>query len=150
MDYEEIIATILRYCGQGTGGDFEKMVKVLINYAYFDVLDSAEIPQEERVTAVSSVADSSQLGLPLYIKKVLNVEDPTNNRFVYETTRTEFDRHHPGTTASGTPHKSFPIGVRGVQAQPADDGVLALVSDAAGDAGANYLVRVTGYNTTGS
>jgi len=149
MTFTDIVKTILDYAGQPTGSALETMVKVLVNGEYQRVLSAGNIPHESRVFTLTTVADTYQYGFPLYVKKVLNIEDPTNKKFVYYENARFFDKNYPGTTESGTPTFAFPLGVRGVQANPAADGVLSLVSDSSDDAGSNFKIRVTGYNTSG-
>ena len=149
MIYKDILDAILAYAGQGGGGDFEDLVKVVCNGVYRRVLDSGVVPHEERVFTLTSVAATSQYGMPLYVRKILNIEDPTSPRFVWSTTAREQDRALPGSTTSGTPDRAFSLGMRGVEKYPASDGALTLVSDAAGDDGSSYKIRVAGFNTSG-
>lgn len=149
MTYRDIKDAILSFCGQESGGDFETLVDVVCNGVYRRVLDVADVSLEQRVFTLTTVVSTSQYGMPLYVRKVFNIEDPTNDRFVWSTTARAFDRSLPGDDASGTPTQSFPLGARGVQTLPATDGVLTLVSDSANDSGTSYKVRVTGFNTAG-
>ena len=149
MDFREVIDTITDYAGQASGGQWEVFVKNQINRVYFRILDTGEVPHEHREFSLTTEADVSQIGLPLYVRKVLNIEDPTNSRFVWETTARAFDRAYPGNTESGTPRMSYPLGVRGVQKYPASDGVISFRSDSAADTGANYKMRITGFSTAG-
>jgi hypothetical protein len=150
MDFGTVVTDVLRYCGQGTGGDFERMVKVGVNSAYRDVLETSKLPHEMREFTITSVADSSQLGMPLWVKKIHNMEDPTTPRFVYKSTSRAFDKAYAGTTTTGTPESAYLLGVRGVQKHPNSDGKLAFTSSDNADSGAAYIVRVTGFNSSGN
>ena len=149
MTYGEVITTILNYAGQGSGGEFEDFVKVLANGVYRKVLDSGNVPHEQREFTLSSVASTSQYGLPLYVRRVVNIEDPTTPRFVFSTTARNYDKAYPGSTTTGSPRISFPVGTRGVQAYPASDGTVTVVSDSGNDSGSSYKIRITGFNTAG-
>jgi len=149
MTFSEVVEEVLHFAGQGSGGEFENHVKVLVNEKYQYVLSSAEVPNEPREFTLTSVASTSQYGMPLYVKEVLNVEDPTTPRFVYVLNRRLFDLSYPGTTDSGTPLFCYPLNVRGVQRHPSTDCVLTLVSDSTADAGSSFKVRVTGFNSSG-
>jgi hypothetical protein len=148
-DFRDIKDAVLTFCGQGTGGTFEALVDISVNGVYRRVLNSGVVPHEERVFTKASVATQATLGFPLYVRKIRSIVDPTTPRFVWTTTPKQFDIDDPGSTDSGTPLQSFPVGVRGVEKYPASNGLLSLVSDDTGDAGANYKVRVTGWNTSG-
>jgi len=149
MQFGDAVGAVLDYAGQGAGGAFEDHVRVLMNGVYRRVLDKGRVPNEEREFTLTTEEDTSQYGMPLYVRRVLNIEDPDTPRFVFVTTPRAFDKNYPGTTESGTPSMAYIMGVRGVQKQPASDGVLSLSSDSTVDAGSNYQVRVTGFNTAG-
>lgn len=145
MTYGEVVTTILDYAGQGSGGDFEKLVKRLVNGVYYRVLESGKVPQALREFTLTTVAGTSKYGLPLYVRRVLNIEDPTTPRFVYEETARSFDKGYPGTTESGTPSFAYPLGTYGVQVQPSTSGELIIEPSGSADFGSNYRVRVVGY-----
>ena len=147
--FREILTDVLAYSGQAKGGAFETLVKDQVNFAYRRVLDSGKVPHEHREFSLTSVASTSKYGLPLYVRKVLNIEDPTTPRFVFMNTARDFDKRNPGSTDSSTPASAYPFGVRGVEKYPAGDGVLALTSDSGDDAGSNFKIRITGFNTSG-
>jgi hypothetical protein len=149
MTFDSVVSTILNFAGQSSGGDFESFVKVLVNEVYREILDAVEMPGEHREFTLASVASTSQYGMPLYVKEVLNIEDPTTPRFVYEVSRRFFDKNYPGTTESGTPSMAYPLGNRGVQKFPAANGTLTVESASTADTGTNYRVRVTGFDTNG-
>lgn len=146
MDFSGVVDTILTYAAQGSGGAFEDFVKVLVNQAYQRVLVDGRVPHESREFTFSTVADQSQYGLPLYVKEVLNIEDPTTPQFIYGITARQYDRSYPGTTESGTPTMAYPLGVRGAQALPGTTGTVTIVSTSAVDTGSNYQVRLTGFD----
>jgi len=149
MTFGEVVSTILNYSGQSSGGDFEGFVKTLVNGVYRQVLERGMVPHEQREFSLTTVADTSKYGLPLYVRRVLNIEDPTTPRFVYETTARAFDKSHPGTTTTGTPSYSYPLGMKGIQVEPASDGTVSAVSTSTTDTGSDYKVRVTGFDTDG-
>ena len=147
--FREILTDVLAYSGQARGGAFEVLVKDQVNFAYRRILDSGKVPHEHREFSLTSVASTSKYGLPLYVRKVLNIEDPTTPRFVFMNTARDFDKRNPGATDSSTPASAYPFGVRGVEKYPASDGTLTLVSDSTADAGDDFKVRITGFNTSG-
>ena len=149
MDYRAAKDAVLEYCGQETGGTFETLVERVMNAVYRDVLDAGPVPHEHRLFTFASVVSTYRYGMPLYVRKVLNIEDPDNDKSIWDITARGFDKSYPGTTESGTPNMAFSLGVRGVQKQPASDGVLSIVSSSTADAGSNYKIRVTGFNTSG-
>jgi hypothetical protein len=146
--YKQIVEDILMYGGQPTGGEAETLVKNRINGVYYRVMDMVTTPSEEREFTLATVADKSQYGMPLWVKKILNIEDPTTPRVVAETTARAFDKVNPGSTASSVPHSFYVLQTKGTRAMPSTDGTLTVVSDAAGDAGVNYKVRVEGFDTS--
>lgn len=150
MHYSQIVGDILAFGGQGTGGAAEALVKRRVNGLYFRVLEVIETPYEERTFTLSSVASQRSLGLPLWVRKILNVEDSTTPRRLDEASARSFDKREPGSTDTGTPFEYFVSQSRGVQAQPSIDSVLTLVSDSTLDAGVNFKVRVEGWNSAGN
>jgi hypothetical protein len=147
--FREILTDVLAYSGQAKGGTFENLVKDQVNFVYRRVLDSGKVPHEHREFSLTSVAETSKYGLPMYVRKVLNIEDPTTPRFVFMSTAREFDKRNPGSTDSSTPASAYPYGVRGVQKYPSANGVLAVESDSTADAGVNFKLRITGFNSSG-
>jgi hypothetical protein len=148
--YKQIVGDILAFGGQGTGGAAEALVKHMVNVLYFRVMENIETPYEDREFTLSSVAGIAQQGMPLWVRKILNVEDPTTPRRVRESSARAFDKAEPGRTTQDTPFEYYVLQSRGVQKQPSVDSVLTLVSDNAGDAAANYKVRVEGFDTNGN
>src|SRR3990167_1931920 len=149
LTFRAVKDSILEYSGQSSGGDFETLVGRNVNSVYRDVLDAGRVPHEQREFTFASVASRKQYGMPLYVKRVLNIEDPDNDKSLWDETAKGFDKTYPGDTQSGVPNLAFPLGVRGIQAALASDGNLGIVSDSAVDTGSNYKVRVTGFNTSG-
>ncbi len=150
MTFADAVGRVCSYAGQATGGDFETQVKSLMNEVYLGLLDLTEVPTEHREFTFVSAASTSQYGMPLYVKEVLNIEDPTTPQFVFQSNRRMFDQNYAGATETGTPVASYSLGVRGVQKFPAANGLLTLVSDSTADTGTNYKVRVTGFNASGA
>ena len=149
MDYSGIKTQIIEFCGQQTGGTFEALVGMRVNGVYRRILSSGYIPHEQRVFSLTSVASKAEYGLPLYVKRVMNIEDPDTPRFIHSMSSYTFDKNRAGTTETGTPISSFSLGTRGVQVYPSADGIVSVESDAAGDTGSDYKVRLTGFNTSG-
>lgn len=145
MDYREIIDDVLDLSSQSGGDDFEDMVKAAINRTYRRMLDLINQDNERREFSLTTVANTSKYGMPLYVKHVINIEDATNNRRIYDISTSEFDATYPGTSEAGDPRKAYRLGTYGVQAQPSSAGTVQIVSSSNSDLGANYNVRVTGF-----
>lgn len=148
-DYRELKDTVIRYAGQSAGGKFEQLINVTMNGVYRRLLDVGLVPHEHREFPLTTVSGVKQIGMPVYVRKVMNIEDGTNKKSIWYTTARSNDRTSPGSTESGDPRAAFSIGVRGVQVFPNSDGLLGLVSDETDDSGVNYKIRVTGFNTDG-
>ena len=149
MDYRAVKDAVLEFAAQGSGGKFEILVGQNINATYRDVLNSGPVPHEEREFSFASVAGQKQYGLPIYVRKVKNWLDNTNDKNLWKETTSGFDKKYPGNADSGDPSLVFPQGARGVQAYPESDGTLSLVSDNSADDGTSLKARVVGYNTAG-
>ena len=149
MYYSQIVSDILSYSGQATGGKAEDVVKRAVNTVYFRVLAEVDTPYEEREFTISSVANQRSLGMPLFVRKILNIEDTTTPRMVNETSARMFDRTRAGSTDTGTPYTFFVSQSRGVQKQPSANGTLTVVSSEASDAGSDFRVRIEGFNASG-
>ena len=148
-DYRDLKDAVLTHCAQGSSGRFETLVNVTMNGVYRRILDSGVVPHEETVFTQTSVASQASMGLPLYVRKITTVVDPTTPRFVWRTTPKAFDLDDPGSTDTGTPTMAFSLGTRGVEKYPAADGALTVESSLAADKGSNFKVRITGWDTTG-
>ena len=149
MFYRDIKEQVLDIAGADAGDDFEDMVNAAINRTYRFILNQVDADNERREFSLTTAASTSQYGMPLYVKQVLNIDDATNNRRVYDISSTEFDSFHPGATETGTPREAYPLGAYGVQTQPSANETLDLVSDSAADSGVNFPVRITGFNASG-
>jgi hypothetical protein len=147
--FTTIVNRLLELAGQEAGGEFETLVKFHVNLIYSRLLDLGRSPHETREFSLVTVSGTSKYGLPSYVSKVLNIEDATNRRSIWGTTARRFDLAYPGTTASGPPERAYPLGVYGVEKQPAAAGVITVKSDSAADSGANYKVTLTGYDANG-
>lgn len=144
--YKDIKTEILELCGQDAGGDFETEVGRTVNRWYRRILGGVDQDNEHREFTLATVASQSQYGLPLNVKRILNIEDPTAKWPVREMTRTEYDKYLAGTTASGTARRYYQYGVFGSQAKPNSTGVLGFVSSVATDSGNRYI-RVSGFDS---
>jgi len=147
--YSQIVSDILSYAGQATGGKAEDLVKRAVNTVYFRVMEEINTPYEEREFAVTSVANQRSLGMPLWVRNILNIEDTDTPQMLNETSARMFDRTRAGSTETGTPSSFFILQSKGVQKNPAEDGQLTVVSSEAGDAGSDFKVRVEGFDTNG-
>ena len=144
MYFSEMVGQVLDLSGADSGDDFESMVKASINRVYRHMLNTVDADQERREFAFTLAANTRQAGLPLLVKQVLNIDDATNLRRIYDISAREFDVLHPGTTTTGDPDKAYPIGEFGVQAQPSSAENVRIKSSSASDSGTNFKVRVTG------
>jgi hypothetical protein len=147
--FSEIRDAVASYAGQNDTGAFSNILKRSINDVYKRILDSGQVAHEHREFSFTPATSKSQHGLPLYVRKVINIEDPTTPSFIWRTTAREYDRKHPGTTETGTPREAYSLGMRGVEKFPNSDGVISFVSDDASDSGQDYKIRITGFNTSG-
>ncbi len=149
MYYKKIVEEILAFAGQGTGGQAETLIKRMINTVYFRVLEVVDTPYEDRVFTVASVQNQATLGMPLGVRKIKNIEDPTTPRMLQETSARSFDRREAGSTDTGTPYEFFVAETRGTQKYPSTNGTLTVVSSSTSDSGSNYNLRVEGFNNNG-
>lgn len=142
--YGTLVTSGLEISGQDEGSDYEEILKGALNRIYRLMLQSASADEQRRTFTLTTVAAISKYGMPLYVKRVLNIEDATNDQQIYDFSAREFDTSYPGDSTTGSPHKAFPLGVYGVQKQPSSASRLTLVSSSSSDA-TNFFVRVTGY-----
>ena len=149
MHYKQIVEEILAFAGQGTGGQAETLVKRMVNTVYFRVLEEVDTPYEDRVFTASSVSGQATLGMPLNVRKILNVEDPTTPRMLSETSARSFDRREAGSTDTGTPYEFFVAETRGTQKYPSTNGTITVNSSSTADSGGNFKIRVEGFNNNG-
>ena len=148
MIFRELIDNILDLASQDAGGDFEDMTKAALNREYRRLLNEVNQDTLRREFTLTTASGTSKYGMPLYVKEVLNIEDPDNDRRIYDISQKEFDVGYPGGADSGDPWKAYPLGRYGVQAQPATATTITAVSSSPSDTGA-HLLRVTGYNSAG-
>ena len=147
-DLEGIRSEIINLASQDSGGDFQTMTDAAINRVYRRLLNIVSADEQRRTFTLTTVSGTSQYGMPLYVKEVLNIEDPVNDKRIFDISYRQFDIDWPGTTSSGDPIRAYPVGRFGTEKFPASDGVLSLVSDSALDTGSNFLVQITGFDTT--
>ncbi len=145
MTFNDIVSQVLDLSSQKSGGDYETMVKNAVNRAYRRVLQRVDQDNQYREFSLTSAASTSKYGMPLYVKKVLNIEDATNNKRVELISSSEYDVSYPGTSTSGPPDTCYVLGRYGTQAQPSSAGTIQVVSSNAADDGANFKLRVTGF-----
>lgn len=147
MTFREIISTLLDLAGQDAGGDYETMVKRAVNRTYRRVLSEIDQDTRRREFSLTTAASTSQYGCPLYVHRILNIEDATNQRSIKEISAREFDRLYPGTTNSGDPRFYYVLGTYGVQAQPSTAATVQASSSSTSDV-TNYYLRVQGFNAS--
>lgn len=146
MTYREILDHVLDLGSEDTRGDFEDMVKVVVNLVYREILEEVDQNLERRTFTLTTVPNVGQYGMPIYVREVENIEDPTSNTQLEMITRADFDRSYPGQTDTGVAHKAYPVGTYGVQRQPTAASVLDIVSSSTADvSGGNYSIIVRGY-----
>lgn len=145
--FGDLKRNLLNVGAQDSGGDAETMVGVAINHTYRRVLALADQEQSKREFTFTTVASTSQYGLPLYVQTDLNFDDDTNDWSLEEMSARVFDKQLPGTDESGQPTHYYKLGKKGVQTQPASAGVISAVSDSASDSSSTY-VTIIGYTSS--
>jgi len=145
----DILDEIIDICGQEAGGDFESNM-VLPAVQRYDARIRASIGQNQqrRAFTLTTVAATAEYGMPALVRRIIDIEDPTNDRKVTEYTEFEFRREEPGTTDTGPPERYFPLGTYGVNAQPSAAGTVSAKSNDATDSGSRY-VRFAGVDSSG-
>lgn len=143
--FRKLVDDGLDLLSQASGSDMETMLKTQINATYHQCLEAIRQDTQRREFSLTTVASTAAYGMPLYVREVLNIEDPDNNRSLYDIAARQFDTRFPGDTTSGTPLRAYPVGVVGVQRQPASTGLLTLLSSSTADSGSSYTVQVTGF-----
>jgi|TARA_R100000808_G_scaffold24194_1_gene55103 hypothetical protein len=142
--FRDLIDEVLDLGSHGTGDDFEGMVKAAINRTYRRVLQKTRQETSLREFSLATVADTSKYGMPLYVKRILNIEDPTNKRVVYDISWREYDDLYAGNTTTGDPTRAYVLGSFGTAAQNASASVFNVVSSNTADANNRY-VTITGF-----
>jgi hypothetical protein len=138
MTYKELRDHVLDMASEESGDDFEDMVKVAINLVYFELLEETENDIERREFTLTTAANRSQYGLPMYVERVLNFDDPTAKWQLEMISANQFDREEPGNVDTGTANKAYPLGDFGIERQPVVSSVLKLTSSSTADDGANF------------
>lgn len=95
------------------------------------------------VTATTGT-NSSQYGMPLYVKYDVNFEDPETGLPLKLMTKSEYDRKYPGVSQNtGEPKRYYHVGKFGVQTQPASQaGTVGVVSSSASDSQSTYVTVI--------
>ena len=138
MTYKELRDHILDMASEESGDDFEDMVKVAINLIYFELLEETENDIERREFTLTTAANRSQYGLPMYVERVLNFDDATAKWQIEMISSAQFDREEPGNVDTGTAFSAYPLGDFGVERQPVISSKLKLVSSSSADDGSNF------------
>jgi hypothetical protein len=140
--FADLYGDLLNLGGQDSTGDALSISKRGINRAYRRILSLSGQVSSQREFALASVSGISQYGLGPYVKRILNIDDPSNTRQVGQITKADYDGLYPGTTTSGDPRNYYILGSFGVNAQPSSASALAFVSDASSDTG---KIRINGF-----
>lgn len=147
--FKKIQDELMFYIGEDSSGDPLTVAKAAINRFYFQVLRAVKQDTIRRDDfTLTTRASASKYGLPIYVRDVLNIEDPDNDKRLVETSASDYDRQFPGTSDAGDPDLYYTIGEYGVQRQPASTGTITVVSSATGDQ-TNRYVNVRGFNSSG-
>lgn len=147
--YKSIQTDVLNLMGGDTSGDDQAMVKAAINRVYRRCLEEADLDHERREFSLTTVSGTAQYGMPLYVREVENIDDGTNDRVIFSISSREYDTAYPGHGDSGAPTRAYRYGTRGVQKQiGGTPETVKIESSSTSDAGANFKVRVTGFDAS--
>jgi len=147
MTYREILDQLILLMGQDAGGDFEDMAGREVNTIYAQLLEEAETDLERRTFTVSIGSGTTEVGMPMSVERVLNIEDTTNSRTLDLISRAEYDETWATQAATGQPLRAYPAKRLGVKAQPGTAGALTIESSSSSDSGGNFLVAVRGLSS---
>ena len=142
--YRGMINEILDLGSHDSGDEFEGMVKAAINRTYRQVLQASNQETLQREFSLTTASGTSQYGMPLYVKRVLNIEDATERRRIYDISAQQFDATYPGHSDTGAPRRAYMLGKYGCEAQPTSASVITVVSDSTSDTATSY-VTITGF-----
>jgi len=146
--FKSIYTDVLNLMGGDTQGDDKTMAKAAINRIYRRCLDEADLDHEHREFSLTTASGTSQYGMPLYVREVLNIDDGTNDRVVFSISAKEYDAAYPGHSDTGSPTRAYRYGTRGVQTNLASAERVKVKSSSASDTGANFVVRLTGFDAS--
>lgn len=147
MTYREILDQLILLFGQDSGGEFEDLAGREVNSIYGQLLEEAETDLERRTFTVSVGSGVTEVGFPMAIERVVNIEDSTNSRTLDLISRAEYDDAWATQAATGQPLRAYPAKRLGVKAQPTTAGALTLESSSSSDSGGNFLVGVRGLSS---
>lgn len=137
------------YLGDDASGDTLTAAKAAINRAYYIILSEVKQDSLRRVFTLTTRVGEAEYGMPLYVREILNIEDPDKTPgALREISAFEWDRRFGDRTVDGDAEEYFQQFDRGVQRQPAAAGVLTAVSDVTTDS-SNRFVRFTGFTAAG-
>lgn len=142
--FREIIDEILDLSSNDAGGEFEDMVKSAVNNTYRQILQRTNQETKRREFSLVTESGTSQYGMPLYVKKVLNIDDAVNQRSIYDISARTFDTQYAGNTDTGDPYRAYILGKFGVERQPSSASAVTVVSDSASDSTTSF-VTITGF-----
>ena len=145
--YEGLRVELRNLAGQPAGSDFDNMANAAINRYYRLILAYVDQDEQTREFTITTAASTRDYGLPTYIKRILNIEDGTNNRSLTELTPKEYNTRYPGTDNSGDPRAYHILGSYGVQTQPSSATTIQVVSSESGD-DSGAFVRVQGFDAS--
>ena len=150
MRYGSIKSRIHEFAGLPEGGEFENLVDMSANAVYQRLLLLVATEHEVREFSLTTVASTGTYGLPLNVQRLIAIEDTTARKILFDVTQQEFLHRYPGTITTGIPDNARPFGSFGVQKQPAVAGLITLVSSSTADDGANFIVVLTGFDSSGN
>lgn len=142
------ITELLNLGSVNSGGEAESMVKAAIQNADRRMLGASRQLQRQREFTLTTVAATSQYGLPYGVKAVVNIDDAANRRRIRAMTAEAYDRSYPGRVESSDPTEYYDLGNYGVQKQPAATVALTVESSVAADS-ANRFVTLNFFDANG-
>tara|TARA_Y100001951_G_scaffold88955_1_gene80926 strand:- start:2231 stop:3193 length:963 start_codon:yes stop_codon:yes gene_type:complete len=140
--FVDLYTDLLNLGGQDATGEALQMAKTAVNRAYRRVLGLSGQVSSQREFSLSVASGTSQYGCGPYVKRILNIDDGTNDRQVTQITKGDYDGLYPGTSATGDPRYYYILGSFGVNAQPSSASTLSFTSNDNDD---NGTVRVSGF-----
>lgn len=141
--FRNLLDNALELAGQDSGDTFETILKAAMNRSYRRCLAAAQSDEERREFTLTLESGTSQYGMPMAVRDVLNFEDAANERSLEIISASEFDNGFPGDTTAGDPRRAYLLGRYGVQKQPSAASIITLVSSNGTDTSKD--VRLSGF-----
>jgi len=145
MIYREILDHGLDLGSEESGDDYEDMLKFTVNMVYREILEETQADTETREFTLTTIANVSQYGCPLYVRRILNINDPTDNNKLDHISASQYDRSFPDATSTGAPLSYYDLAIKGVQRHPIVNSTLKVVSSSTNDDGASYKLYARGF-----